>query len=771
MDIVVDPRSKKDLLAGLKDEVSSFHPVLLSLFKNLPRIRRVEYTHGKDEKGADFILLRHDDTLMTEEYIGVIVKVGKIHQDLSKIREQIEECDIERLFDNGKHKIKLDEIWVITNDNITENARQKIFTSFSSRKIRFIANSDLINLLDKYLPNFWYDIPIDISDYLVQVNNYNINLENTFSLISNSKGDFYIDQDLQEIDTEYINNFSNNKNKKSKKIHLEKIIDIILANKIVFVEGKPGFGKSKLLRYAVSYFSSPINYLKHKLIPLFTTYRDLVDTFDGSPQTFLDKKVLQLNKNDSECIFILFIDGFDEKLYTIDEEFEKLSSLITSLKNISNCKTVITSRPLNYIEPHQLKQIDIKWYEVLPLTIPKIISFFDKLCKKSLISSRIIEDIKKSHLFKQLPQSPIAAILLANLINDNSKELPSNLTELYSKYCELMLGRWDISKGLQSDKEYEAAKAIIINIAKYFIDNDLEYLAIDEAQHYFEEYLGQRNLNIDPDELFHKLTCRSGIIQCQDSNNRVYFKHRTFIEYFYACCIIRNPIKDFINEKVYSYYWRNIYFFYIGKQKDCEDILQNIIDQVPTTDLQRFNRIAHLADYFLAGYTTPYRIVSNNLTDILVEAANFYIGVVNNEFSTPLQQLPEIGILFLFQSIIRHAYSYEFFFQAIEEAILNILSSSNIEENVKMYAMFFISIVLIDLGKENPFNGLIDNFKNKLPFPIQIAIMYESNNLKSHSTILKKQSKHLEKILKHANKELKNYIENIHTKPIKQLSI
>ena len=51
-----------------------------------------------------------------------------------------------------------------------------------------------------------------------------------------------------------------------------------------------------------------------------------------------------------------------------------------------------------------------------------------------------------------------------------------------------MLGRWDVSKGLQSDKEYEAAKSIIINISKYFIENDLEYLAIDEAKNFFNEY-------------------------------------------------------------------------------------------------------------------------------------------------------------------------------------------------------------------------------------------------------------------------------------------
>ncbi len=769
MNKLIDDKSKKSLLSNLKDEVNNFHPVLNSLFKKLPRIKKVEYTHGKDEKGADFVLLRHDDTLESSEFIGVIVKVGKIHQDLSKIREQIEDCNLERTFDNGKQKIRLDEIWVITNENITEGAKQKIYDSFSSRKIRFIQNVDLIELLDKYLPNFWFDIPIDISDYLVKISNEMKNMENAFSLLSTQKGEFYIEQDLEEIDYEYKFNSLKNHSNKPRKIKLEKIVDIILENKIILIEGKPGFGKSKLLRYSVSFFSSPINYLKYKLIPIFITYRDLVDNYENSPEKYLDKKIKQINKPNSELSFVLFVDGFDEKSYSADDEFEKLLSLISNLKTLNNCKTVITSRPLNYIEPHQLKQINIKWYELLQLTLPKINEFFNILCNKSIISSRILEDIKKSHLFRQLPQSPIAAILLAKLLNENSVELPSNLTELYSKYSELMLGRWDITKGLQSDKEYEAAKSIIMKIAKYFIENDLDYLAIDEAKNYFIEYLSQRNLGINPSELFEKLTCRSGIIQRQDYANRVYFKHRTFAEYFYASHAIRHPISEFIDKKVYSYYWRNIYFFYIGLQKDCEIILQNIINQKPTSEIQRFTRITNLADYFLAGFSTPYRIFTKNLKDIFLEASELYLDIVYNRITLPFQQLPELGVLFLFQSIIRHSYSYEFFYPAIQDSIINILADTKIDNEVQMYSLFFISVILMELGKDNPFDGLIDNFNEKLPFPIQFAIKYESDHEKLNSAILRKLDKHLAKIIKHSSKELRNYIDAIHSKPIRKI--
>jgi hypothetical protein len=49
----------------------------------------VEYTHGPNEKGADFGLTRFDPALSTCSYVGVVAKVGKIQQDISEIERQL----------------------------------------------------------------------------------------------------------------------------------------------------------------------------------------------------------------------------------------------------------------------------------------------------------------------------------------------------------------------------------------------------------------------------------------------------------------------------------------------------------------------------------------------------------------------------------------------------------------------------------------------------------------------------------------------------------
>jgi hypothetical protein len=78
---------------------------------------------------------------------------------------------------------------------------------------------------------------------------------------------------------------------------------------------------------------------------------------------------------------------------------------------------------------------------------------------------------------------------LAKLINENSNDLPSNLTELYAKYTEYILGRWDIDKGLQSQKEYQALDNIMMKLSRFLVDNEMIFISIGDVKAIFNSYL------------------------------------------------------------------------------------------------------------------------------------------------------------------------------------------------------------------------------------------------------------------------------------------
>ena len=126
---------------------------------------------------------------------------------------------------------------------------------------------------------------------------------------------------------------------------------------------------------------------------------------------------------------------------------EQLSLLITEARSHDHFHLLLTSRPLRRLDDQVTIYAGAKRYLLRPLSMRKLVAFIEKACENLSVPKRLFEDLQKSDLFKQLPQSPIAAALLSRLIAQNSSDLPSNLTELYSKSVENLLGRWDISKG------------------------------------------------------------------------------------------------------------------------------------------------------------------------------------------------------------------------------------------------------------------------------------------------------------------------------------
>ena len=85
------------------------------------------------------------------------------------------------------------------------------------------------------------------------------------------------------------------------------------------------------------------------------------------------------------------------------------------------------------------------------------------------------------------------------------------------------------------------------------------------------------------------------------------FKHRTFAEYFYAKSFGRELLE--IDERVYSPFWINIFFFYLGLRKDCPAELRAIHSMAPSTELRAWIKVINLSNYLLAAYTTPYEVI------------------------------------------------------------------------------------------------------------------------------------------------------------------
>lgn len=340
------------------------------------------------------------------------------------------------------------------------------------------------------------------------------------------------------------------------------------------------------------------------------------------------------------------------------------------------------------------------------------------------------------------------------------------MTELYTKYIELVLGRWDIDKGLQTQKEYEALDNVLMRLSQFVIDNEIHYMAVDEAKRILDEYLSPRHLGVETDRLFSILIERTGMLVCDPYEKRLCFKHRTFAEYFYA----KQKIKErglVVDDKAFEMYWLNIYFFFIGQLKDCPDLLRELSSLEPSEEGKRLIKMVNMGNYYMAGFSSPYEVIEKGIVKVVKDAAIYYSQILYKEIDSPFSHFSEMHLLCLFQMILRDSYSYDFFLKAIENAVLEI-DDGDLKPELKAYALFFLNVIYVDLNGKDSFDLILKEHSKQLPLSVQLALTHEAENVKSKTSLLKRHEKAMRKAVR-GNKVLQDQLDNMYDKPIRTM--
>ena len=203
------------------------------------------------------------------------------------------------------------------------------------------------------------------------------------------------------------------------------------------------------------------------------------------------------------------------------------------------------------------------------------------------------------------------------------------------KHWNLAFGRWDLEKGLGSQQQYDVAVRICGQIARFMIEKPpIGDRGVMEIEARVSEYLSERNLEIDGQDLLDRLFSRSGVLIKDESNLTACFKHRSFAEFFCAAEWLHTNSFS-VDVRALDPYWATIYFFSVGQLSDCEDTLKAILALKPLDTDQRINKVFAAPGYLLAGHMTPYRIVEKSLPGLFIEAASVYVDMREKSRFTP----------------------------------------------------------------------------------------------------------------------------------------
>ena len=729
-------------LGSLKSEVKDLHPHLREFFGKINDVKHVEYTHGPNEWGADFILTKEDSIIDEIRYVGVIVKNKSINQsDVDEVTKQIKECvTIERSINNGANKVRMNDVWVIANGNISNNAKEKIGKTEPMPGVTYIDRKKLASMMKKHGYNsICDDLPASVSICLSKQSSLAEKLKNqSVGLGIFETENIFIDQKVIKMEPwQYIH-------RKAGKHKYRAILakSAVEENHTLLLYGEPGSGKSKMLQDILSHHASPDKYKETRTIPIFSTCKDMLEKHERKIENLIDhfENEHNLIDDDHDNHYMIIIDGIDECGLSYNERLDLIKMWKTEKLQEKIKKAIFASR--DYME-EGFSGIPV--YRVAGLSRGEIIRVIKKHLSSIDTVDRIIQDVQSSDIFNSLPRNPLAVIILINLLKDENgrNELPANLTDLFAKYAECSLGRWDVTipEGMKQ-KRYEAADKILTRIAQYMIDRKLLQITENEARNHFEQYLGERNLGIGNDELFDNITNYSNFVYVNDGMFQ--FRHRTIAEFFYSKNFSDERINE-LGEYVFDVQWATILFFYVGFKKDCPLLLEKIDSIKPQREVMQFMKSTTMANILLAGYATPYTYIQNSIQSIFIDTSRHIESIISGQ--TDLFKKHSImRTLFLFRLMMDYEYSRPFFKTAIEDSLIKV-EDLNIEENIKATSLFLLDIVYRALGGENVFENMIKKPVNHVPVHIRLAVNHETDYTKRLGGDIKKYKRTIKRTL------------------------
>lgn len=555
---------------------------------------------GPDEEGKD-ALFTYDVPIGGQQIIAVQTKRGKVNlsgkasENLLNAIAQIRTALNTKIpFHASKKKCYPDFVYLCASGKINAKARERIVDEVSDPRIKFLDGEDLIPLVDKYLQELWLGIDVDIMPYFWAIKEYVEGSETDSARF----GDRYQSPALMTAATDSsfvpLNLFRTTIKRRKKKgvVHADPSFEEMSVEKVadqnvncILMTGEAGSGKSTaVLRVAYKVAIDSIKNPDKYKVPVLVRAVDVEENSEGSLIEYLDRFTRKIGKAGRACFsiddlhsgrMVLFVDGLDEVSNHAARE-EVLSRVNDFSAEYPKVKIILTARPYQFI--HELSVLaGYRRYQISPLNwagAEKIVVNIQK--------GKEIPDEQRKELLRRMEQvhgielNPLLVSVFAATSEYSKQDLPANITELFKKFTELMLGRWDEEKGLSQQYQARLKDHVLCQVAFGMHKNGATSIKIEELDERIEGELrrvGYRKSNVA--EIRDEIVIRSGLFRSDGEN--VAFRHHLLQEFFAGRGIPKN---EFVFTVVSSDWWRRPIVFFFGENPDELGRVQELVNGV-----------------------------------------------------------------------------------------------------------------------------------------------------------------------------------------------
>ena len=358
-----------------------------------------------------------------------------------------------------------------------------------------------------------------------------------------------------------------------------------------------------MVRLAYMLAKSAVLSTKTYRVPVFVRASELVgtssDLFAVLSQLVIRNHGLRTPPFDLEDFeygrIVLLVDGLDELAESVDRQ-AVVNFCLQYVAQYPKCSLALTTRPYSSVD-RLLGVEKFKRYRISPLSMDDASRMLTNIGKgDAQAADWRHETLRKLEGVHGVELNPLLVTVFAVSSTIDKKDVPANITEIFAKFSELMLGRWDEKKGLSQQYQAKVKEALLSEYAFRLHSNGESSFMRTDFIDFASRRLREIHMSADLDTLVTEILDRSGLLR---GGHEVEFRHHLLQEYFAAKGI---PDIEFVRASIGDDWWRNSVVFYFGANPASVDSL---------LDVATSNRFAPQESFIAVGLALQACYLSN----------------------------------------------------------------------------------------------------------------------------------------------------------------
>jgi len=588
---------KKDFLLTFSED--DFRDKVVRPLYALKGLRGGRDVCGLDEQGKDCYMFGEDQVAGRILYViqtkkgdvtmaGTVKATTNLANAITQLRTALE-TPVKDLTTHTPYRPAFAVLAV--SGSVNKSARDHIVDEVKDPRIHFADAESLIPDIDKYMPEFWNGISVAKIPYLRNLKDSLLRDSQTIDLSRIGIGASTVAPVTDDAFAQlYLHRFEPRLVKKAPKRSATKTIfigssttekieideikaqDLLSSHQTMsIIMGDAGAGKSTTLRrLAMLLIETALTTPDETRIPVYVYATDVCEeSVDLIAHATATTKKLT---NDGAAAFtiddlnegrvVLLVDAIDEVSDTKGRErvFEKLKKVNAAYDKV---QIICTSRLFPSIGELSKKN-GVTDFFISPISFRQVEAMIKRLTKEQSLSKEATQEmLRRLENVHGLELNPLLVTVFVASSDYSRSDVPANITELFKKYTEMMLGRWNRDKTVGQQYESPAKDKLLQQVAYAMHEKRVCQFTIAEMREVLQRELTDRGLPFDLDTLYAELVVSSGLMR--EYEGEVFFRHHMLQEFFAGRGI---PSAELLARYATDLWWSKALVFYFGQDAD-----------------------------------------------------------------------------------------------------------------------------------------------------------------------------------------------------------